>query len=116
MHELPFEIERTHAEDAVWHEIKRMNGEAMHAQALAARFSMPERLVRQCVSNLRKMGKPILSGNDGYWMARTPEDIDRCVASLHRRALEILTVMSRLKKNPLYAEMVGQLELALEEK
>lgn len=77
---------------------------------------MNERLVRQCVANLRKMGEPILSGQEGYWMARTPEEIERCVASLHRRALQVLTVMSRLKKNPLYTKMVGQLELAMEEK
>lgn len=116
---LPFEVGRTYAEKAVLFELHRekKKGETIHARALASRLTMPERLVRQCVSNLVDLGEPVCSSPaKGYWIAQTQEDFDECIASLMRRAAKIFKRAWTLKKGATYEEMTGHLKLALEEK
>lgn len=116
MPELPFEAPRTYAEKAVFAQLKIENGKPIHANRLADLVCMPERLARQCVSNLVAQGEPILSNGNGYWLARTKEEFDECVASLMRRAARIFKRAWALKKGAPYEEMAGYLKLALEEK
>ena len=116
MPELPFALESTHAEKAILGEIQRMRGEPVHVCDLVDRFSMPERLVRKCVSNLVKQGEPILSSRKGFWLAQTKEEIDECIASYMRPAASLFGRAWRLKKNATYEEMAGYLKLELEEK
>ena len=117
MPELPFEIPRTYAEEAVLHLFKAsLYGAFWHTDEIARELNMNERIVRKCVANLVELGEPILSGPKGYWIARSAEDVERAYESLRRRALSILRRMSRLKPNAKYDEMVGQMRLALEEK
>lgn len=113
MPELPFEPPRLYAEKAVF---EMFCDKPLHAADLAEALDMPERVVRQCISNLVAQGEPILSNGNGYWIARTQEEFDRCVASLMRRAAKIFKRAWRLKKGATYEEMSGQLRLALEEK
>lgn len=113
---LPFGLESTYAEKAILAEIRRMRGEPVHVRELVDRFSMPERLVRKCVSNLVKQGEPILSSGKGFWQAQTKEEIDESVASYMRSAASLFKRAWQLKKGATYEEMSGHLKLALEEK
>ena len=48
------------------------------------------RTVTKLIYQERRQGAPILSDTKhGYWLAETPEEIQRCVSKLHQRAREI---------------------------
>ena len=48
------------------------------------------RTVTKLIYQERRQGAPILSDTKhGYWLAESPEEIQRCVSKLHKRAREI---------------------------
>ncbi len=113
MPELPFEAPRLYAEKAVIQMLQENGGEPIHAADLTEALHMPERVVRQCVSNLIAQGEPVLSNGNGYWLAQSKEELDECIASLMRRAAHIFKRAWKLRKGAPYEEMAGYLKLAL---
>lgn len=69
------------------------------------------RRVRALVSDLRVEGVAICAHpSDGYFIARTPEELQQCCSFLRSRAMHSLVLESRLRKIPL-PELLGQLRL-----
>lgn len=78
---------------------------------LANALSVPERLVRTWVSELREEGIAIAANpKTGYFIAETAEELEECCAFLRKRALHSLTLESRMRKIPL-PDLIGQLRL-----
>lgn len=115
MPELPFRTPRTSAEKDILR-ILRLPGHTCHVRDLSVALGMNERLVRQCVANLVELGEPILSGAAGYYFPRTTEDVDYACVGYKKRALSLLRRIKHLKENTTYKELLGELELELEEK
>lgn len=55
---------------------------------LAALCNMSTRLFEKCVQMLRRAGEPIASNGEGYWLARTPQELDATMRSLTHRLRE----------------------------
>jgi biotin operon repressor len=94
-------------------ELNRHIGAAkgVSAEALARALGVPERRIRMLVSELREEGVAICAHPEtGYYIAETPEEIERCCEFLRARALHSLTLESRLRRIPL-PELLGQLRL-----
>ena len=78
---------------------------------LVALTGLNERLVRLKIQQERKAGKLILSNNrDGYFLPERPEDVQRFVRSMSRRAAEIAGV-ARAAETAL-ADITGQAQIA----
>lgn len=78
---------------------------------LVAATGLNERVVRLKIQQERKAGKLILSNNrDGYFLPERPEDVQRFVRSMSRRAAEIAGV-ARAAESAL-ADMGGQEAIA----
>lgn len=98
------------------HHIGRENG--IHVRDLVQRItgqlamSEPlERRVRAIVNELRKEGSHICGHpTDGYFMARTPEELDETCLFLYERAMTSLQLVSKLK-NVALPDLRGQLHL-----
>lgn len=81
------------------------------ARHLCARLDVPERRVRQLVTEARESGHAICGKpQDGYYVAATAEELDETIEFLKHRALCSLTLASKLSKTPL-VDLVGQLKL-----
>lgn len=70
---------------------------AARAPELAKHFNVPERVIRHSVSELRKQGFAIASGDEGYWYASCPQELEHTLATLRSRAMEILRVRRGLR-------------------
>lgn len=83
----------------------------INAAQLAEATDMPERRVRACISELREDGVAICGHpSNGYYIAQTAEELDRCCQFLRSRALHSLTIESRLRRIPL-PDLIGQIKL-----
>lgn len=81
------------------------------ARHLCARLDVPERRVRQLITEARECGYGICgTPRDGYYMAANAEELHETIEFLKHRALCSLSLASRLSNTPL-AELVGQLKL-----
>lgn len=81
------------------------------AEALSHVLDVPERRVRQLVSDLREEGLAICAHpSSGYFIAETAEELEDCCAFLRSRALHSLMLESKLRKVPL-VDLLGQLRL-----
>lgn len=70
-----------------------------------------ERRLRQIVTELRLEGHHVCAHPlNGYFIAKTPEELDATCAFLYERALASLTQISRMKKVSL-PDLRGQLHL-----
>lgn len=79
--------------------------------AIAAELHIPERRVREFVSELREEGVAVCGHpTTGYYIAAEPEDIERTCAFLRARAMHSLVLEARLRKIPL-PDLLGQLHL-----
>lgn len=74
---------------------------------LVAATGLNERVVRLKIQQERKSGKLILSNNkDGYFLPERPEDVQRFVRSMSRRAAEIASIAQAAESA--LADMSGQ--------
>lgn len=81
------------------------------AADLARQCGVPERRVRQLVSELREEGTAICARpTTGYFIPTTPEELQQSCEFLEHRALKSLTLMSRMQKVSL-PTLLGQLML-----
>ena len=81
------------------------------ARDLAAAASITEREVRAQVSALREEGIAVCGHpRTGYFIARTPAELETTVEYLKGRALHSLRLASRLTRIPL-PDLIGQLKL-----
>lgn len=62
----------------------------VHGKDLAKRIGIPERDIRDVVYAARKRGIPVVSGNDGYSLAHTPEDAEKAAKRLRSHAIREL--------------------------
>ncbi len=56
---------------------------------LAARYGTNRPMIRKIVHRLRIQGTPIASDLEGYWLARTPSELDGTLRHLRSRATKI---------------------------
>lgn len=93
--------------------LARHVGEANGATCsqIAGNLHTDERRVRALISALREDGIAVCGHPaTGYYIARTPEELERTCAFLRSRAMHSLVLESRLRQIPL-PELLGQLHL-----
>ena len=56
-------------------------------KALAEKLGTNTREVELLIQAARLEGAPILSGPDGYWISRDPQEIRKCAERLRERAI-----------------------------
>lgn len=56
-------------------------------KVLAERLHTTTREIELMVNQARLEGAPILSGPDGYWLSRDPQEIRKCAERLRERAI-----------------------------
>jgi biotin operon repressor len=83
----------------------------LSAKRLAQKLEIPERRLRELVTELRNDGIAICGHpSTGYYVATTPEEVTETIGFLKDRALHSLKLASTLSKIPL-ADLIGQLHL-----
>ena len=81
------------------------------AKAIAAQLGCNKRQVRDLVTALRLDGSAICGHpSTGYFVAETPQEIERTCRFLRDRAMTSLVLEARLRGLPL-ADLLGQLRL-----
>lgn len=89
--------------------VGRENG--VPCAAIAGDLQMAEREVRRLISGLREEGVAVCGHPaTGYYIAASPDDIERTCAFLRSRAMHSLVLEARLRKIPL-PDLLGQLHL-----
>lgn len=87
------------------------SGNGITAEQLGRELDTETRHVRTLVTELRKEGVAVCGHpKHGYFIAQTPEELERTCDFLRSRALHSLTLESALRKVPL-SELIGQLRL-----
>jgi hypothetical protein len=79
----------------------------------AGLFGRPsdERILRQVIEALRREGEHVCgTPSEGYYLARTPEELDRTCLFLYHRAMTTLTQVAAMKRVSL-PDLRGQLRL-----
>jgi DNA-binding IclR family transcriptional regulator len=83
----------------------------INAGDLAKVAGVPERRLRQLISELREEGIAICATPEtGYYLAVTPEELAESCRFLHERAMRSLLLASRMQKISL-PDLLGQLKL-----
>jgi biotin operon repressor len=78
---------------------------------IAYHLRTSERQVRLAVTELRMDGIAVCGHpTTGYYIAETPEELERTCAFLRSRALQSLTLEANLRRVPL-PDLIGQLHL-----
>ena len=75
-------MEKKYMIEAFLREHHKGEERAIHSKELEALFSLTGRSLRRLVSKLRKEEIPICSSKDGYFYARTQEEIRKCAGML----------------------------------
>ncbi len=90
---LPTEEERREAKKILEYGLSSYLGvgpaKAISTRRLAERLFTNERTVTLAVYDARRAGLPICSGQDGYFLPRSEDDVLICYSGLHGRAEEI---------------------------
>ena len=83
----------------------------MTAKAIAEALRVPERAVREFVTELRLEGIAVCgTPGDGYFIAATVDELEETCAFLRSRAMHSLVLESKLRHVPL-PDLIGQLRL-----
>lgn len=91
------------------HHVGAANGAT--CAAIAGNLHTDERRVRALISELREEGVAVCGHpSTGYYIARTPEELERSCQFLRSRAMHSLHLEARLRRIPL-PELLGQLHL-----
>ena len=85
--------------------------DAATGEMLAAELRCDPRQVRKLVSELREEGTAVCGHpSSGYFIAKTPEELERTCQFLRSRAMHSLVLESKLRHVPL-PELLGQMRL-----
>ena len=86
----------TTIESQVWN---RLSHKPISRNALRLRTGYSDRQIRKAVQNLRNNGYPVISNSDknGYWIARSEDEIYMLVNELRSRASEMLKTARSLE-------------------
>ena len=71
------------------------------ARLLDGRNHSDDRMVRLAISELRErddLNVVIVSGNEGFWIAESQEECDRCIARLSAKATSLLAVVRAMER------------------
>lgn len=86
----------TSVESQVWN---KLSHEPISRNALRLRTGYSDRQIRKAVQNLRNNGYPVISNSDknGYWIARSEDEVYMLVHELRSRASEMLKTARSLE-------------------
>ncbi|MEM7399288.1 MAG: helix-turn-helix domain-containing protein [Pseudomonadota bacterium] len=99
----------SHVLQALSHHRGARNG--ISAAALAKAVGISARLLRRHITTLREDGIAVCGHpSSGYYIAATPEELDRACQFLRARALHSLKLEAQLRRVPL-EQLVGQMKL-----
>jgi biotin operon repressor len=91
------------------HHIGKANG--IRVKRLAAMLDIPERQVRNLVTELREQGHAVCgTPKDGYYIAATPSELEQTCKLLRDRSMHSLRLESRLRRISL-PDLLGQLHV-----
>ena len=80
------------------HEILGNESNPMTGTTLAYVLGLEKRELEYIIQRERREGYPICANSSGYYMATTPEEIDRYCAKLKRQAMTIFTTRQAIIK------------------
>lgn len=72
---------------------------------LEALTGIDRRYIKQAIRDLRLEGLPICSGNEGYWIARSEEELNRTKARLWHEIGERLALVNAMSGYPLDGQL-----------
>lgn len=78
---------------------------------LAELLSLPRRTIEAAVQDARLHGVPVISGNEGLWLAETPQEAREAAARLRSRAIHQLDAVAALERWAEREERSGQARL-----
>ena len=64
----------------------------------AKEIGLNPRHIRSLVNRLRKQGYQICSGDKGYWLAETDEEVERTCRILQSKALDLMKASNAMKR------------------
>lgn len=73
---------------------------------LEALTGIDRRYIKQIIRDLRLEGLPICSGNEGYWIARSEEELNRTKARLWHEIGERILLANAMDMRPLEGQMI----------
>lgn len=73
---------------------------------LEALTGIDRRYIKQAIRDLRLEGLPICSGNEGYWIARSEDELNRTKARLWHEINERITLAQAMSMRPLEGQLV----------
>lgn len=86
-------------------------GHGIGVKELAGMMDVPERKVRDYVTDARRSGHPVCGEpGTGYYLAATPEELEETCQFLQQRALTSLALVAALRRVPL-GSLMGQMKL-----
>lgn len=80
------------------HELLRNEENPLTGTQLATLTGLPKREVEAIIQRERRQGFPICATSRGYYIAETPEELDRFCAKLKRQAIEIFKTRQAMIK------------------
>ena len=84
---------------------------AVKVRNLALTFRVDQRELRDQLRKLNLSGEPIVSGQDGIYIATEPQDIDQYWHNLNSRVMKLLERMRAISKTRTREFMAKQMEL-----
>ena len=72
---------------------------------LEAQTGIDRRYIKQAIRDLRLEGLPICSGNEGYWMARSEEELASTKRRLWHEIRERLALANAMSGHPLDGQL-----------
>lgn len=88
--------------------IPRGRDNAITYGELADRLNVPRRSVEKAVREMRLNGIPIVTGNDGAWVATSPQEAREAAERLRSRGIHIYEAAAALDRWADVAELSGQ--------
>lgn len=76
----------------------RSKEKAVSAVELSSMFNTTKRGIRSAVTELRKSGYPICSGNEGYWYSTEPDDLQATISRLEAQVDNMIRAVRGLKQ------------------
>ena len=77
--------------------IPRGRDSAITYGELAERLNVPRRTVEKAIQQMRLAGVPVITGNDGVWLAETALEAQQAAQALRRRAITQLVTARALR-------------------
>lgn len=92
-------------------DIPRGRENAITYGELAERLNVQRRSVEKAVRDMRLNGIPVITGNDGCWVATSPQEAREAAERLRARGIHIFEAAAALERWAETAELSGQATL-----